>query len=354
MQNVEPMMMGSPGSPLSPIALHNQSALNQSAFLPAYLMGEPSPMHSPVNRMWSSTSLTSPNKPLSAVTSKNVMTSPNSSHNLSAYSPATRTDHRSRELIGRGKDKSGAPPVSGLLQNTASPMPTPDRLRGFDSRNTSLHGSFMGTPQQVADLHTSQLYTSAPSTPNTVNTSHMNTSHMYTQHNKTSPAQIDPFYTQGESIKPDDELNEQWITIFGFPSAATSFILQQFSQYGNILKHVVSPEGNWLHIKYQSRLQAKKALSKNGKVFGSSIMVGVNPCIDKSVMDSDADSGHTSLLSTPTQPVVNCGSTQHTPIRPLTAAYKAATTEHDVVHKSNTPQKNANIISKAVEYMFGW
>ena len=48
-----------------------------------------------------------------------------------------------------------------------------------------------------------------------------------------------------------------------------------------ITLHQVSTEGNWLHIHYQSKLQAKKALSKNGKVFGNSIMVGVAPCIDK-------------------------------------------------------------------------
>lgn len=39
--------------------------------------------------------------------------------------------------------------------------------------------------------------------------------------------------------------------------------------------------GNWMHLQYQSRLQARKALSKDGKVFGDSIMVGVKPCIDK-------------------------------------------------------------------------
>lgn len=54
--------------------------------------------------------------------------------------------------------------------------------------------------------------------------------------------------------------------------------------------------GNWMHILYQSKLQAKKvnywmifkwllfifqALSKNGKIFGNDIMVGVQPCIDK-------------------------------------------------------------------------
>lgn len=39
--------------------------------------------------------------------------------------------------------------------------------------------------------------------------------------------------------------------------------------------------GNWMHLQYQSRLQARKALSKDGKVFGDAIMVGVKPCIEK-------------------------------------------------------------------------
>lgn len=36
-----------------------------------------------------------------------------------------------------------------------------------------------------------------------------------------------------------------------------------------------------MHLQYQSKLQARKALSKDGKVFGDTIMVGVKPCIDK-------------------------------------------------------------------------
>lgn len=36
-----------------------------------------------------------------------------------------------------------------------------------------------------------------------------------------------------------------------------------------------------MHLQYQSKLQARKALSKDGKVFGDCIMVGVKPCIDK-------------------------------------------------------------------------
>ncbi len=41
------------------------------------------------------------------------------------------------------------------------------------------------------------------------------------------------------------EGEEFWVTIFGFPPAAASYILQQFSQFGNILKHVIAPNGNW-------------------------------------------------------------------------------------------------------------
>ncbi|XP_023286324.1 nucleoporin NUP53-like, partial [Seriola lalandi dorsalis] len=96
-----------------------------------------------------------------------------------------------------------------------------------------------------------------------------------------SPAQVDPFYSQGESLSSDDQLDQTWVTVFGFPPASASYILLQFAQYGNILKHMMASPGNWMHLQYQSRLQARKALSKDGKVFGDAIMVGVKPCIDK-------------------------------------------------------------------------
>ncbi|XP_071310563.1 nucleoporin NUP35-like [Agelaius tricolor] len=96
-----------------------------------------------------------------------------------------------------------------------------------------------------------------------------------------SPAQLDPFYTQGDSLTSEDQLDDTWVTVFGFPQASASYIVLQFAQYGNIFKHVMSNTGNWMHIRYQSKLQARKALSKDGKVFGESIMIGVKPCIEK-------------------------------------------------------------------------
>ena len=36
-----------------------------------------------------------------------------------------------------------------------------------------------------------------------------------------------------------------------------------------------------MHIRYQTKLHARKALSKNGKILAETIMIGVLPCIDK-------------------------------------------------------------------------
>ena len=62
----------------------------------------------------------------------------------------------------------------------------------------------------------------------------------------------------------------------------TSFVLRQFQKYGEIIKHKVG-EGNWITVQYASKLQAQKALTKNGKIIADGLMIGVVPCIDKGV-----------------------------------------------------------------------
>jgi len=197
-----------------------------------------------------------------------------------------------------------------------------------------------------------------------------------------SPTQIDPFYTYGESIKMDDKLDETWITVFGFPQSATSYVLQEFSVYGQITRHIPNPQGNWMHIQYQTKLQAQKALSKNGKILSNNLMVGVMPCIDKRVMNlnapqaADLPSSLSSSNMTAKSPTNNNLKTSasfknfpaaskldrtqslRTNVRPLGPFNGprehgfAATTES--IDESRLPKKNANVISKAMEYMFGW
>jgi len=95
-----------------------------------------------------------------------------------------------------------------------------------------------------------------------------------------SPTQLDPFFQEGGEVSVDPT----WITVFGFPAAAESFILRQFRQYGIILQYDSQPtQSNWLHIQYKTKLQARKALSKNGKIIQGQIMIGVVPCVKAGV-----------------------------------------------------------------------
>lgn len=176
------------------------------------------------------------------------------------------------------------------------------------------------------------------------------------------------------------------VCLCSFPPASASYILLQFAQYGNILKHTVrkcegialksrsscrsnlcgnalwqmASPGNWMHLQYQSKLQARKALSKDGKVFGDTIMVGVKPCIDKvSVFcvqcvllclwpslscDVSFFSHHFAcqsvMDSSPTVSSPHCSSstiqhfTSRSTIRPLSASYRSSSSDYQVEEDS--------------------
>ncbi|XP_067654547.1 nucleoporin NUP35-like [Haliotis asinina] len=315
--------------------LASPSSPGTHQYLPGYLLGD-SVQHgiSPAGpRLWS-TGGHSPQKNPS-------FTSP----------PGGATSGTPRDL-SRTKDKGGAPPVKSLFLSPGADVSysTP----GSQSFTSQVPSRTTATPASRGvspGPPTSGLFPGA-TTPKPTGESFI----IPPSKIPTSPAQMDPFYTQGDSLKAEDILDETWVTVFGFPPAATSFIVQQFSQYGNIMKHVSSMEGNWMHIHYQSKIQAKKALSKNGKVFGNSMMVGVLPCIDKNVMDDNKENDDT--MATPTLNMSRLADTstssKHTPIRPLTSAYQASRTDYEVLKGNQLPQKDNSFISKVKEYMLGW
>lgn len=221
-------------------------------------------------------------------------------------------------VVPTPKDKSGAPPVRSIHDDLVTVV-------------TPLHAHRQSFPVVQSPLSVRQA-----STPGTG-----------VQQMCLSPAQVDPFYSQGESLSSDDQLDQTWVTVFGFPPASASYILLQFTQYGNILKHTMASPGNWMHLQFQSRLQARKALSKDGKVFGDAIMVGVKPCIDKSVMEN-------SEIFSPPLSSSALPSTPRSAIRPLSATYRNSGSDYQVVADRQTPRKDDSFVSKAMEYMFGW
>lgn len=298
----------------------------QPQYLPEYLLGDAtsvatSPVHS--HRLWSS-NLSDPYHHQSPMNVKS---------RLSSGSQST-TIRPNRSSIG-GVDKHGAgggvgPPTQGLFEGASGTTLTPNKSVSFLLNSTS-----------GADV-----------------SSHANNRSSVSS---MSPAQLDPFYTQGESLKVDDELDGTWVTVFGFPPSAVSFVLQQFSQYGNIIEHKMSGGDNWIHLHYGSRIQAKKALCKNGKIFCGNMMIGVTPCIHKDVMSESMKENVSTMARSPlTFSIRNREfSGSKTPnsfsgMRPLSQAYSAAAGEHAVTSGNCAPPKKGGVVNKAMEYVFGW
>ncbi|XP_069589346.1 nucleoporin NUP35 isoform X1 [Ranitomeya imitator] len=304
----EPMTLGSPTSP---------KPSGGAQFLPGFLMGDiPTPV-------------TPQLRPSLGI--------------MELRSPLIGGSSPPQPMLPAHKDKSGAPPVSSIYDDLLSPglgsTPLSSRkLTNLSTMQTSHTGIIPATPCAPARVFS----------PATI---------MQTRKGVLSPAQVDPFYRQGDTLTSDDHLDDSWITVFGFPQASASYILLQFAQYGNIVKHVMSNAGNWMHIQYQSKLQARKALSKDGKIFGDCIMIGVKPCIDKSVMDSGEK---TSVSSVSTPPITAFGTptqqngTPRSEMRPLAAVYRVSTSDYQVMSDKHTPKKDESLVSKAMEFVFGW
>lgn len=134
-----------------------------------------------------------------------------------------------------------------------------------------------------------------------------------------------------------------WITVFGFPQNAVTAILSHFSQCGSILEKVCS-SGNWLHLRFSSRMECDKALLYNAKIICNNLMIGVTRCNDSSILEKENDGGN--------QPQRDVNISK---IRSLTqAAYKSAQEPNEVVLSPNAPKRTTGIINKTLDMFFGW
>jgi len=144
-----------------------------------------------------------------------------------------------------------------------------------------------------------------------------------------------------------------------------------------------------MHLKYQTKMQAQKALGKSNKVMGGSIMIGVSLCSDPVVTTDDNYANNSSILNQShviagsssmaplknqmNQSVVATGSgvlndhsvttlnsslggsyLNRSSIRPLTQAYKAANADADILNRTQSANKSSGFVSKAMGYIFGW
>lgn len=296
---MEPMALGSPGG--SP-------ASNQ--YLPSFLLGEQQTPTTPRNNTLS------PNKAGTRNVSFGFATSPGGI-------PTNSSQEYNRSLLGQktlfGGYQQNQPPSSCVPNYSGTPIQSPNtNISGpptqglFDSlrseRNQVQTPTRSMQPQQYGTPAMLQQNTSINSTYN-VNQNSRQQQHMTSDtslqfcesyvgnngsYNVSSVGAMSPLGpgTPNASLiiqSPSfPRYTEFWITVFGFPPSATSTVLQHFAQCGTIVDKIFpSQNGNWVHLKYSSRLECDKALNYNEKILANNIMIGVTQCKDKQIIDKE-------------------------------------------------------------------
>lgn len=316
---MEPMTLGSPaGSPAA------GGMTPGGGFLPAYLIGEQ-------------------NTP---ATPRSTTLSPGRSRSL-AFGATSPGIHGSPEF-GR------AQPVRNLFSNQ-SPAPT-GSLFGPQKGNTGVSGpptqslfdslreERNAIPQSPAQTFEGLLQQSTRSQAlnQSVNDSFaLNASGVNISRLQSPGSGYDVLDTSRSVMSPQGRHCDFWITVFGFPSSALSLILNHFSQCGTIVDKVFPPQsGNWVHLKFTSRLECDRAINFNEKILAGSLMIGVTRCKDPTLMSKESQS------------ILENG---HTRVRPLAhIAYKNAQSPIDIAPSPTTPKRSTGIVNKAMDYFFGW
>eukprot|EP00877_Chromochloris_zofingiensis_P003266 jgi/Chrzof1/12940/Cz07g13080.t1 len=136
------------------------------------------------------------------------------------------------------------------------------------------------------------------------------------------------------------ELDDLWVTVFGFSPQDLPTVLREFQRCGDILQwgtFGASPQSNYMHIQYQTKYGAQRALLKNGEQLTSTLIVGVKPL----------DAKHRQLVEKYASASDSPGPrirAQTTPARP----YKV-----DVAAAQALPQASRSLIQKISEFVLG-
>jgi len=83
--------------------------------------------------------------------------------------------------------------------------------------------------------------------------------------------------------EPAPQYEDVWVTVFGFSQQEVPVILREFTKCGDILQWGVfgQPQANYLHIQFQNKFAAQRALLRNGDQLTPALIVGVKPLSSK-------------------------------------------------------------------------
>jgi nuclear pore complex protein Nup53 len=75
------------------------------------------------------------------------------------------------------------------------------------------------------------------------------------------------------------QYGDVWVTAFGFSQQDTPLILGELSKCGDILQWGMfgQANANYIHVQFQNKYAAQRALLRNGEQFSPSLIVGIKP-----------------------------------------------------------------------------
>ncbi|EDW56048.1 nucleoporin Nup35 [Drosophila sechellia] len=336
---MEPMNLGSPV---------NSPGSNQTQYLPPFLLGDPQGITPHKNTL----------SPKTGRSNISFATSPGGSspHELNRTALSTRT------LFAAQGGGSMGPNVSHTVVGSNSSTPAHGQSHRHHQTGPPTQGLFDSlreqsvTPKKKNHLGMLQLQS-----PNQSYQSSYHTNDSFAPINATNASMRALCSPLGATASPagglstsmtaggSSRISDLWVTIFGFPPGASSMVLQHFTVCGTIVDVVHAPQnGNWMYVRYSSRIESDKALNYNEKVIAGNVMVGVSRCTERSVLDKEniGFAANAEIGDPPASPSV---------IRPFSQqSYKLARKDNIISPMSDVPQKSSGLVNRAMDLIFGW
>ncbi|XVF74527.1 hypothetical protein PTKIN_Ptkin13bG0117400 [Pterospermum kingtungense] len=157
---------------------------------------------------------------------------------------------------------------------------------------------------------------------------------------------------QRNSIPAGNLDEEEWVTVYGFSPADTNLVLREFEKCGVILKHVPGPrDANWMHILYQNRSDAQRALSKNGMQINGVLIIGVK-LVDP--MQREALSERLNNQGFMTLPPSSSRTSELSDFRPSRPYYLQNGNANARQSGGAIANPTKSLGSKVMEYLFGY
>lgn len=150
--------------------------------------------------------------------------------------------------------------------------------------------------------------------------------------------QLNETINRGNSYNMNSKrIDSHWITVFGFPPSALTLVLSQLANCGPIVEKKIPSQGNWVHVKFNNLSEVARAVALNGKLLSNNIMIGVTLHYDKDNKENDS-----SVYTSPIR------------ARSLRQTFASPQSPNSVIPPQTLPQKSTGLVTKAMEYVFGW